>query len=384
LYSQAYSSSWQHQIAGDYRSGQIALRGKNNGTFQAWRTVLDSSNYTSYAPSLTGSGASGNWGINVTGNAATVTNGVYTNSSAAISGDNHITFGPNSTWASSLRVGGNGRTATGAMASVVTTNGNLHLDPASGSFATYLSFYAGGNGVAFGNGSSGIVAWMGPDGDLWKGSSDNTGTQYVQNSGTWGISVTGNAATATTASNTTSISSAVGTGYTWTGIQQFQSNQNTSGSNPPLQAYSSSGGAIMSFHRGGQYAVNMGLDSDNVFRIGGWSAPANLLQMDMSGNLTMANNVTAYSDIRLKEDLEPIPDAIEKVQSLTGYTYTRIDSGQRQTGLIAQEVQKVLPEAVMDNGEHLSLAYGNMVGLLIEAIKAQQVQIDELRAKLGV
>jgi hypothetical protein len=100
------------------------------------------------------------------------------------------------------------------------------------------------------------------------------------------------------------------------------------------------------------------------------------------GNFISPGNVTAYSDIRLKEDLEPIPDAIEKVQSLTGYTYTRIDSGQRQTGLIAQEVQKVLPEAVMDNGEHLSLAYGNMVGLLIEAIKAQQVQIDELRAKL--
>ena len=72
LYSQAYSSSWQHQIAGDYRSGQIALRGKNNGTFQSWRTVLDSSNYTSYAPSLTGSGASGTWGINVTGSAGSV------------------------------------------------------------------------------------------------------------------------------------------------------------------------------------------------------------------------------------------------------------------------------------------------------------------------
>jgi hypothetical protein len=185
-----------------------------------------------------------------------------------------------------------------------------------------------------------------------------------------------------TASNTTSISSAVGSNFTWTGIQGFQSNQNTSGSNPPLQAYSSSGGAIMAFHRANVYAINMGLDSDNVFRIGGWSAPANLLQMDMAGNLTMANNVTAYSDIRLKEDLEPIPDAIEKVQSLTGYTYTRIDSGQRQTGLVAQEVQKVLPEAVMDNGEHLSLAYGNMVGLLIEAIKAQQLQIDELRAKI--
>ena len=54
LYSQAYSSSWQHQIAGDYRSGQIALRGKNSGTWQSWRTVLDSSNYSSYALPLSG------------------------------------------------------------------------------------------------------------------------------------------------------------------------------------------------------------------------------------------------------------------------------------------------------------------------------------------
>jgi hypothetical protein len=49
LYSQAYSGSWQHQIAGDYRSGQIAIRGKNAGNWQAWRTVLDSSNVGSYA-----------------------------------------------------------------------------------------------------------------------------------------------------------------------------------------------------------------------------------------------------------------------------------------------------------------------------------------------
>jgi hypothetical protein len=67
LYSSAYGSNWIHQIYGDFRSGQIAIRGKNSGTWQAWRSVLDSSNYTSYAPSLTGSGASGTWGINVTG-----------------------------------------------------------------------------------------------------------------------------------------------------------------------------------------------------------------------------------------------------------------------------------------------------------------------------
>jgi hypothetical protein len=49
LYSSAYSSSWIHQIFGDFRTGQIAIRGKNNGIWQAWRTVIDSSNFTTYA-----------------------------------------------------------------------------------------------------------------------------------------------------------------------------------------------------------------------------------------------------------------------------------------------------------------------------------------------
>lgn len=70
---QAYNSSWVAQIYQDYRTGQIALRGKNNDTWQSWRKVLDSLNYTSYVPTKTGSGASGTWGISVTGNAATTT-----------------------------------------------------------------------------------------------------------------------------------------------------------------------------------------------------------------------------------------------------------------------------------------------------------------------
>jgi hypothetical protein len=70
LYSQVYSNVWKHQIFGDYRTGQLAIRGRNSGTWQAWRTVLDSTNYTSYSPTLTGTGASGSWGISVTGTSA--------------------------------------------------------------------------------------------------------------------------------------------------------------------------------------------------------------------------------------------------------------------------------------------------------------------------
>jgi hypothetical protein len=121
-----------------------------------------------------------------------------------------------------------------------------------------------------------------------------------------------------------------------------------------------------------------------VFRIGGWSASANRFQMDMSGNLTMAGNVTAYSDIRLKENVEVISNALTKVNSIRGVTFTRNDQEdktKRHAGVIAQEVEKVLPEVVSEDNDGVkNVAYGNMVGLLIEAIKEQQKQIEELRS----
>lgn len=112
-------------------------------------------------------------------------------------------------------------------------------------------------------------------------------------------------------------------------------------------------------------------------------------------NLWTAGNVTAYSDIRVKENLEIIPDALEKVKKLNGYTFDRTDietdnegntPRKRQAGVVAQEVLEVLPEVVSGNEDnpdgHLSVAYGNMVGLLIEAIKEQQEQIEDLKARL--
>ena len=91
-------------------------------------------------------------------------------------------------------------------------------------------------------------------------------------------------------------STEVGNSHTWTGGQNnFLGNGNTgSTNNVGLVVYSTGGnGAQMSFHRSGAYAINMGLDSDNVFRIGGWSAGANRLQLDMSGNLTVAGSMNA-------------------------------------------------------------------------------------------
>lgn len=101
-------------------------------------------------------------------------------------------------------------------------------------------------------------------------------------------------------------------------------------------------------------------------------------KIEAGGNLTMVGNVTAYSDINLKKDLEVIPNALDKVSQLTGYTYTRKDTGRRDTGLIAQDVLNVLPEAVIQ-GEHLSLAYGNLVGLLVEAVKELRAEVLMLK-----
>lgn len=109
------------------------------------------------------------------------------------------------------------------------------------------------------------------------------------------------------------------------------------------------------------------------------------------GNVVAQGNVTGYSDARVKTDLEVIPNALDKVSQLTGYTYKRtdMDSDERKVGLIAQDVEKVLPEAVVtvdreDLGidDFKTLDYGNMVALLVEGMKEQQAQIEELKKQI--
>jgi hypothetical protein len=175
-----------------------------------------------------------------------------------------------------------------------------------------------------------------------------------------------------------------------TGVAYYRSNFGAGSysgaqNSPTLQVYSNDAGtAMFSFHRAGYYAVNMGLDADNVLRIGGWSASANRFQMDMSGNLTMAGNVTAYSDGRLKEDVATVVNALDLVGKMRGVTYTRKDTGEAGVGVIAQEMLEVLPEVVQQGiGEDdtLSVAYGNLVGVLIEAIKELSLKVKTLEEK---
>ena len=92
-----------------------------------------------------------------------------------------------------------------------------------------------------------------------------------------------------------------------------------------------------------------------------------------TGTITASGDITAFSDERLKSDIETIDNALDKVMNMRGVSFTK--QAEKKIGVIAQEVEKVLPEVVSD-GEYKSVAYGNMVGVLIEAIKELKSQLD--------
>ena len=97
-------------------------------------------------------------------------------------------------------------------------------------------------------------------------------------------------------------------------------------------------------------------------------------------------NITAYSDGRYKTNIKVIDNAVDKVKQIRGVTYDMTDDSEnrRYAGVIAQEVKAVLPEVVLGSEEdRYSVAYGNMVGLLIEAIKEQQTQIEALTSEIN-
>ena len=124
---------------------------------------------------------------------------------------------------------------------------------------------------------------------------------------------------------------------------------------------------------------------------GGSAITAVRIDMSDAGHLICNGNITAFgstSDIKLKENIEVIPDALDKVKQLKGITFNYKKDGKISTGLIAQDLEKVLPEAVYessdvddDEDKHLAIRYGNTVGLLVEAIKELEARVKELENK---
>jgi hypothetical protein len=130
------------------------------------------------------------------------------------------------------------------------------------------------------------------------------------------------------------------------------------------------------------------------------SNPVERFRMDSNGKFHAANDIIAFSttpsDQRLKDDVSTIDSALEKVKSLRGVEYIWNDGGRKgkkDIGFIAQEVEQVIPEIVSDQKlpfvgdgetEYKTVDYEKMVAVLVEAIKDQQKQIDELKEKLNV
>ena len=126
----------------------------------------------------------------------------------------------------------------------------------------------------------------------------------------------------------------------------------------------------------GAVTLNCTIDTPGEVGLGNLSSSGNAL----AGNFTATGDITAYSDKRLKTNIKTISGALEKVNALRGVTFDK--DGKRGLGVIAQEVEKILPEVVLDGEEYKSVAYGNIVGVLIEAVKEQQKQINELKERL--
>jgi len=104
--------------------------------------------------------------------------------------------------------------------------------------------------------------------------------------------------------------------------------------------------------------------------------------ISVSGSITATGDITAYSDARLKTHIETITGALDRVRKLRGVTFSRRETGNRGVGLIAQELAPIVPEAVMTHEDGLlSVAYGNLVGVLIEAVKDLADKVERLEAQ---
>jgi len=136
------------------------------------------------------------------------------------------------------------------------------------------------------------------------------------------------------------------------------------------------------------WSEKMRIDTNGNIGIG-TSSPGSY-KLYVSGEIYASSDITAYSDIRAKSNLEKIINPLEKIQQINGYTYDLNTDNQpshtkitdRYSGLVAQEVEQILPEVIHKNDDgKLSIAYGNMAGLFVECIKELKKENNELKTE---
>jgi hypothetical protein len=142
------------------------------------------------------------------------------------------------------------------------------------------------------------------------------------------------------------------------------------GTGPALKVTQTGANSIAEFYDDGNALALKIADGGNV----GIGTANPLYKLDVNGNIYSSGDVIMFSDARKKTNVEVIPNALEKVLRIRGVTFEKINGTEktqrRHAGVIAQEVEGVLPEVVYTAADGTkSVAYGNMIGLLIEAIK---------------
>ncbi len=209
-------------------------------------------------------------------------------------------------------------------------------------------------------------------------------------SGTWGISISGNAATATTATTASSATSATniwGPGGSYIASQ----NAGTSYSNHIQIREAGLAGAQGS---NGIYAPALGFHWSGVV--------ASNIVMEASGRIVITNNpgtsyeafaaaaitctsLTETSSKRYKENITSLDYSLPAILQLEPVSYNRIGESKKEIGFIAEDVESIIPEVIEYNyeGEVEGISYGRLTAVLIEAVKEQQKQIDELKNLLN-
>jgi len=160
--------------------------------------------------------------------------------------------------------------------------------------------------------------------------------------------------------------------HSWGIVGEFRVG-NSGGSDRPSILFSSG-------YNSNTWSVGFGSGSDDNFRINrdhgyrnsSWGTT--LMVMDRSGNVTFTGNVTAFSDRRMKKDIKRLSNALALVRRLEGVSFRYKEDGREGIGLVAQEVEKLIPavvgDATLSSGEtYKNVAYGNIVAVLIEAVK---------------
>ena len=277
-------------------------------------------------------------------------------------------FGVN-TGNTTLNIYGNGTSGTATLTTNVTT-GTINLFT---SVTGTINIGGSGNTLAL---NSSTISTNVTSGTLAVFNSGLTGTLNLAgaantiNIGAGGAGSLVNISGTTTASTATATPLVLNLGSTYS---------SSAGANPKLKLWTD-----------GSQSMGIGVSNNQmdfigtsgVYQYGFWTAGTKTFAIDTSGNGTFAGTMTSNSDASLKTNVVTIVSALDKVDALRGVMFDRISTGKREMGVIAQEVEAVIPELVFTDANGVkSVAYANTVALLIEAIKELKSEITDLKSQ---